>query len=106
MGKSCSEGTLASYNNLIDTNDKLQAVMTNLGSPCASFSNPNPSNAQVVSSPTIYTSIDKCYITAPAGVDRAVSTFDCSAVAGGKRRLCWCDHVAFTLNAGTFCAGE
>ena len=87
MGKSCSEGTLASHNPLIDTDEKLQAVMTNLGSPCASFGN----NFASASVPGIYSAGAKlCYRAGLAGTDRDISKFACSAVANEMSRLCWC----------------
>ena len=99
-GMTCEENGLAAANHLIDSDEKLQAVMTDLGSSCTTFNGAYTSSSDV---PNLIISSDICYTT---GVDRDVSTFDCTqSGATGKSRLCWCGEFQGTRPSAFTTAG-
>jgi hypothetical protein len=85
IAKACSEDGLHLANTMVDSDDKMQAVMTDLGHPCGGFDHhfgyesDTPNLAD--------TSDNTCFASAP---NRGLATLSCSRTQYNKKRLCWC----------------
>mmetsp|Transcript_39941 Transcript_39941/g.64044 ORF Transcript_39941/g.64044 Transcript_39941/m.64044 type:complete len:160 (-) Transcript_39941:950-1429(-) len=84
-GKLCDEKYMWDHQGEIDTQAEMQAVMTDLGFPCQSFSAASNANH----APGYKTSNGQCILSAP---NRPVSSFKCDVnpATPADRRLCFC----------------